>query len=602
MRRRALALLLTLATVVGGAVALGAAPASADPDLGAAVTAASAATAGRGQVGIAVLDRETGRLYENGDAHTRMRSASVVKIFVAENLLDRQRRGQITLDAGDRRRFESMVRSSDDAAMSALYSKYGLVQIVADVARKYGLTEIGPPPTPGYWGMFQISANDVVAFYRGMLDGGLVPADRDDLLGLMRGATPNGIDGFYQFFGIPDALGRGQTYGIKQGWMCCQEGQRRLHTTGILGPDARFAVAFTSQYSSSQSYEHGAQTLTAAVRTVFPDGVPPSGSTRNPVGALEAAGPTTPGTVGVRGWAYDPDSPTAALDVHVYVDGTGAAIARADGSRPDVGAAFPGAGPGHGYAVDVAVAGGPHQVCAYAINVGAGTSNPPLGCRSVVVRTGPVGSLDAVRVSAPRTVSVDGWTVDQDAPPTAVEVRVYVDGVGVAVGRTGVARPDVAAVRPGSPAAGFSLPVEVGAGRHTVCAYAINVPDTPGSNSTLGCRTVDVPAAPDLVGSFDNATSPASGTIAVSGWAISTARPTSTVAVHGYLDGTGVLVTTATAARPDVGAAFPAAGSAHGLRASIAAAPGAHSICLYAVPSTPGSAVLPLGCRAVTVG
>lgn len=164
----------------------------------------------------------------------------------------------------------------------------------------------------------------------------------------MRGATPNGIDGFYQFFGIPDALGRGQTYGIKQGWMCCQEGQRRLHTTGILGPDARFAVAFTSQYSSSQSYEHGAQTLTAAVRTVFPDGVPPSGSTRNPVGALEAAGPTTPGTVGVRGWAYDPDSPTANLDVHVYVDGTGAAIARADGSRPDVGAAFPGPVPGTG--------------------------------------------------------------------------------------------------------------------------------------------------------------------------------------------------------------------------------------------------------------
>jgi hypothetical protein len=40
---------------------------------------------------------------------------------------------------------------------------------------------------------------------------------------------------------------------------------------------------------------------------------------------------------------------------------------------------------GHGYAGTVELAPGRHTVCTYAINVGAGTSNTHLGCRSVTV-------------------------------------------------------------------------------------------------------------------------------------------------------------------------------------------------------------------------
>ena len=42
-------------------------------------------------------------------------------------------------------------------------------------------------------------------------------------------------------------------------------------------------------------------------------------------------------------------------------------------------------GPAHGYSGSVRLAPGTHQVCTYAINVGQGTTNPSLGCRSVVV-------------------------------------------------------------------------------------------------------------------------------------------------------------------------------------------------------------------------
>ena len=55
-----------------------------------------------------------------------------------------------------------------------------------------------------------------------------------------------------------------------------------------------------------------------------------------------------------------------------------------NGTRTDVGAVYPAFGPAHGYSTTLTAARGAHTVCAYAINVGAGT-NRLLGCRSVTV-------------------------------------------------------------------------------------------------------------------------------------------------------------------------------------------------------------------------
>ena len=102
---------------------------------------------------------------------------------------------------------------------------------------------------------------------------------------------------------------------------------------------------------------------------------------RPPIGSLDSVTGGT-GTVAVTGWAIDPDT-SSAIDVHVYVDG-GAIAVRADQSRPDVGAAYPGAGPQHGFVGTIGAGPGRHVVCAYGIDVG-GTSNTLLGCRSVSV-------------------------------------------------------------------------------------------------------------------------------------------------------------------------------------------------------------------------
>lgn len=109
----------------------------------------------------------------------------------------------------------------------------------------------------------------------------------------------------------------------------------------------------------------------------------------NPEGAVDSAAATVTasgGGVRVAGWAWDEDVPTTSVDVHVYVDGRGAAVTRADGSRPDVAAARPGAGPHHGYDVTVPTAPGPRHVCVYAVNApGTSGDNVALGCRTVVV-------------------------------------------------------------------------------------------------------------------------------------------------------------------------------------------------------------------------
>jgi hypothetical protein len=85
--------------------------------------------------------------------------------------------------------------------------------------------------------------------------------------------------------------------------------------------------------------------------------------------------------VTVNGWALDPDT-SQSIAVHVYVDGVWTLAATAGGSRPDVGAAFPGYGSLHGFSVPFPVAAGLHTVCVYAINWGSGTTNTRLGCRT----------------------------------------------------------------------------------------------------------------------------------------------------------------------------------------------------------------------------
>jgi hypothetical protein len=102
----------------------------------------------------------------------------------------------------------------------------------------------------------------------------------------------------------------------------------------------------------------------------------------SPFGAVDGVTASS-GAVRVRGWVIDRDTAAPAA-VHVYIDGVGAAFS-AGGSRPDVGAAYPLYGAGHGYDTTIPTSAGAHRVCVYGVNgVGPG-ANTTLACRAITV-------------------------------------------------------------------------------------------------------------------------------------------------------------------------------------------------------------------------
>jgi len=318
-----------------------------------------------------------------------------------------------------------------------------------------------------------------------------------------------------------------------------------------------------------------------------------------PVGNFESVTGAA-GSLTVKGWALDPNV-VSSIQVHVYVDGVAKAFT-ANVSRPDIAASYPAYGDAHGFSAKLSATPGAHQVCVYAIDDAGGT-NPALGCRNVTVKVplptaskAPIGNFESAGVSS-GTLTVSGWALDPNVA-SPIRVHVYVDGVGRAF-TADVSRPDVGAAYAGyGDEHGFSAKMPISGGSHQVCVYAID--DAGGANPTLGCRTVKVaaPAANKVpFGNFEGLSSK-SGMITASGWAIDPDTKGS-IAVHVYVDGAGTAFT-ANASRPDVAAAYPASGDAHGFVATVAAGAGKHRVCVYAIDSTGGNNPT-LGCRDVTV-
>ena len=315
-------------------------------------------------------------------------------------------------------------------------------------------------------------------------------------------------------------------------------------------------------------------------RTVALPGGSPLGVVDTAVGGI--------GSLSVTGWVVDPDT-AAAIDVHVYVDGIGRLAIRADGTRNDVAAGFPGYGPARGYGGSVSVGGGAHTVCVYGINVGVG-NHSLLGCRVVQVAGGsPFGALDTVTYEN-GSLRVTGWAVDPDTV-SSIPVHIYVQGQGYALTASGN-RPDIAGGLPAYGAAhGFDKLLPAPEGRQTVCAYAINV--GVGNHSLLGCREVVVPMG-SPIGHIDGA-SIANGSVSLNGWAIdpNTASPDT---VHIYVNGVGFEVI-ANQDRPDLGNPW-GLGSNHGWSFSTPRiGNGNQRVCVYALNIVGSGSHQLLGCR-----
>ena len=174
--------------------------------------------------------------------------------------------------------------------------------------------------------------------------------------------------------------------GVSSGIALYVDNQGIPGTAALSRPDVNAALGVPGQHGYLATLGSGPGRHSVCLYGTDTAGGPPTALTCDvfianaaPIGYLETVS-VAGGVLTTQGWAVDPDT-GAPIKVAVYVDSTGVGLVQADGSRPDVSKAFPGAGDQHGFRATGPIAPGPHTVCTYGIDSAAG-ENTTLGCQS----------------------------------------------------------------------------------------------------------------------------------------------------------------------------------------------------------------------------
>lgn len=156
----------------------------------------------------------------------------------------------------------------------------------------------------------------------------------------------------------------GGDYGVHLHFQICKNDKNPAHNN-----NSDLSNNYYNPANMSYSYDHSQSALG-----------------NNPQGVIDIAEGKT-GQIFVRGWAFDKDSPSSSIQVHVYIGGPagtgeGHAIV-ADGVRDDVNTAYSITGK-HGYSHYITTSKtGSQDVYIYAINMYGGGQNVLLGSRTV---------------------------------------------------------------------------------------------------------------------------------------------------------------------------------------------------------------------------
>lgn len=188
-------------------------------------------------------------------------TASLVKVLVVEELLRREAAGRTTLAPADLDRMRAALVTSDDSAMNALWTRHGGADLVAAAAARYELEGTGPPPVAGQWGLAPTTARDTAVVLSDLArDEGPVGST---VMGWLRQVSPVADDGFDQVYGVLGPVG---AVAAKQGWMCCVDGQRHLHSAGVLA-DGRVVVVL-GEFPTGTAWAEAAAALDGAAASL----------------------------------------------------------------------------------------------------------------------------------------------------------------------------------------------------------------------------------------------------------------------------------------------------------------------------------------------
>jgi hypothetical protein len=216
-----------------------------------------------GELGVTVLDRRTGAVWEAGTAAHSMWASSTPKLALATSLLERARAGEITLDPTARRQLAAMLAVSDDDAADALWDRYGGASLLPRFRDRYGMTGARfVPGFPSRWGFIKVSAQDLRRLMTYVLTR-TDPADRAYLVTAMRTTGP------IQHWGVWAA---GPGAGAKDGWSIEKDAGTEHWCTssvGFAGPDQRYVVAVMDDLPPGAGIAPGVHATSDVVATIF---------------------------------------------------------------------------------------------------------------------------------------------------------------------------------------------------------------------------------------------------------------------------------------------------------------------------------------------
>ena len=285
----------------------------------------------------------------------------------------------------------------------------------------------------------------------------------------------------------------------------------------------------------------------------------------------------------VKGWAQDPDNPTASINIRVDIDGVTLAgtPTPANVERQDLVNLLGSAD--HGFLVTIpGLTPGKHTIAVYAIDGQASSAKPVLLQKKTVTDAVPIGHVDSIS-----STSVSGWALDPDLGASPATVNVYVDdhlfgsfnANGNQAGLTGTHKNH-----------GFTVDLSsLPAGSHSI---TLTVTDNRTSDESEVVFFDSFINNHQPIGQFESA----NGTT-LTGWAFDPDTPDSPIPVDIYVDGVYAKTVTADISRPDV-AALPSPD--HGFSAALPALSfGTHKIDIYASESQGNVSVL-IGSKTVT--
>lgn len=208
-------------------------------------------------VGIVVISRDAPMCTAAANGEETFPTASVVKLLIAIDVLRATNSDPKMVD-----RVEAMLKVSDDAIASDLWSRYGANSIILRMKGLIGLPSLAPPADRQSWGSTRIDALDVARIWRYLLD--VAPtAIRTPILEGTGSAKRTAADGFDQYFGIPDGLPEA-TWWIKQGWGT-SDGRRVVNTTGLVGKNKDSIVVMLTSHPTVVGYAEATESVTRGI-------------------------------------------------------------------------------------------------------------------------------------------------------------------------------------------------------------------------------------------------------------------------------------------------------------------------------------------------